>query len=207
MSTSLLYHEFGIRGYRYQSTKHLPGELVLRISQPLERCRCSVCGSANVAPRGHEERSFRSLPIGRKRTTVVLPIPRVECLECGLVRQVQVDFAKPRRRHTKAFARYALELSRLTTIQNVADHLEISWDVIKEIQQQDLEKRFGKPPLKHLRQIAIDEISIGKGHQYLTVVLDLESGCVVFVGEGKGGDALKPFWKRLRRAYFEIVGF
>ncbi|HLQ46021.1 MAG TPA: transposase family protein, partial [Planctomycetaceae bacterium] len=77
MSTSLLYHEFGIRGYRYQSTPHLAGELVLRISQPLERCRCSACGSANVAPRGQEERSFRSLPIGRKRTTVVLPIPRV----------------------------------------------------------------------------------------------------------------------------------
>ena len=204
MSTSLLYHEFGIRGYRYQSTKHLPGELVLRISQPLERCRCSVCGSANVAPRGHEERSFRSLPIGRKRTTVVLPIPRVECLECGLVRQVQVDFAKPRRRHTKAFARYALELSRLTTIADVAKHLEISWDVIKEIQQQDLEERFGKPKLKHLRWLAIDEISIGKGHQYLTVVLDLESGCVVFVGDGKGGEALTPFWKRLRSSGAKI---
>ena len=38
-----------------------------------------------------------------------------------------------------------------------------------------------------------------KGHRYLTVVLDLVSGAVVFVGDGKGADALKPFWKRLRR--------
>ena len=37
-----------------------------------------------------------------------------------------------------------------------------------------------------------------KGHRYLTVVMDLESGAVVFVGDGKGADALKPFWKRLR---------
>ena len=204
MSTSLLYHEFGIRGYRYQSTKYVAGEMVMRISQPLERCRCSACGSAQVAPRGHEERTFRSLPIGRKRTSVVLPIPRVECLDCGLVRQVVVDFAEPRRRHTKAFARYALELSRLTTIQNVAQHLEVSWDVIKELQQQDLEKRFGKPKLKHLRRLAIDEISIGKGHQYLTVVLDLDSGCVVFVGDGKGGEALQAFWKRLRSSGAQI---
>ena len=39
---------------------------------------------------------------------------------------------------------------------------------------------------------------MGKGHRYLTIVLDLESGAVVFVGNGKGADALKPFWKRLR---------
>ena len=49
------------------------------------------------------------------------------------------------------------------TIQDVADHLGISWDVIKEIQKADLKRRFDRPKLKHLRQIAIDEISIGQG--------------------------------------------
>ena len=46
------------------------------------------------------------------------------------------------------------------------------------------------PSCKHLRQIAIDEIAIAKGHRYLTVVLDLEPGAVVFVGDGKGVEAL-----------------
>ena len=57
---------------------------------------------------------------------------------------------------------------------------------------------------KHLRQIAIDEISIGKGHRYLTIVLDLESGAVVHVGQGKGGDALRDFWVRLGRSRVKI---
>jgi hypothetical protein len=48
------------------------------------------------------------------------------------------------------------------TIQDVADHLVVSWDVIKEIQREDLQRRFSRPKLKKLRQIAIDEISIGK---------------------------------------------
>src|SRR5207248_9853463 len=61
-----------------------------------------------------------------------------------------------------------------------------------------------KPPLRKLRHIAIDEIAVGKGHRYLTVVLDLVSGAVVFVGEGKGADALEPFWKRLRPARAKI---
>ena len=60
------------------------------------------------------------------------------------------------------------------------------------------------PNSEHLRQIAIDEISIGKGHRYLTVVLDLETGMVVHVGHGKGGDALMDFWKRLRRCGAKI---
>jgi transposase len=86
------------------------------------------------------------------------------------------------------------------TIKDVADHLKISWDVIKEIQKRDLQRRFAKPKLKHLKRIAIDEISTGKGHRYVTIVMDLESGAVVHVGQGKGGDALLPFWKRLRRS-------
>jgi transposase len=93
------------------------------------------------------------------------------------------------------------------TIQDVAHHMGVSWDIIKDIQRRDLERRFARPKLKHLRQIAIDEISAAKGHRYLSVVLDLKSGAVVFVGDGKGGDALRPFWKRLRssRAKIEAV--
>jgi transposase len=82
--------------------------------------------------------------------------------------------------------------------------LQVSWDTIKEIQATSLQRRFGKPKLEKLKQIAIDEIAVGKGHHYLTVVLDLISGAVVFVGDGKGVEALEPFWKRLRRSRAKI---
>jgi transposase len=93
------------------------------------------------------------------------------------------------------------------TIKDAATHLGISWDVIKDIQKRYLHKRFARPKLKHLREIAIDEISTGKGRQYVTIVMDLKTGAVVHVGQGKGGDALAPFWKRLRasRAKIEAV--
>jgi transposase len=194
----MLYHGFGIRGYRYAKTEYIEGGIVFHLIQDLENCRCSACGCAEVSPRGHVERPFRGLPIGGKPVRVVLPIPRVECHSCGLIRQVSVSFAEPRRTYTKAFARYALELSRWMTIKDVAHHLGISWDVIKDIQKQYLQRHFAKPKLKHLRHLAIDEISVGKGHRYVTLVLDLESGAVVHVGQGKGADALTAFWRRLR---------
>jgi transposase len=144
------------------------------------------------------------VPIGGKPVYLELAVPRVECRQCGAVRQVRIGFADPRVSYTRTFERYALELSKQMTIKDVAHHLGISWDVIKEIQKRHLKRRFGKPKLKHLKQIAIDEISTGKGHRYVTIVMDLESGAVVHVGEGKGGDALKPFWKRLRASGAKI---
>jgi len=198
MSKSLLYHTFGIRGYDYQRTDFEEGCVFFTIRQPREKLCCSACGSQRVFSRGQVPREFRSLPIGGKATFIRFAVPRVSCRDCGVLRQVKICFAEWRHSYTRAFERYALELLRSMTIRDVARHLGISWDVIKGIQKRHLKRHFSRPKLKHVRQIAIDEIAIGKGHRYLTVVLDLDSGAVLFVGDGKGADALKPFWKRLR---------
>jgi transposase len=204
MSTSLLYHAFGLRGYDYAKTEFTEGRVVFTVQQRPHTCRCPQCASRDVIHHGHETRAFKTVPIGHKPVTIVLPIPRIECRACKIIRQVALPFADPRRRYTKAFERYALELSRRMTIQDVAQHLGVGWDTIKDIQKRDLQHRFKKPRLGKLKQIAIDEISIGHGHRYLTVVLNLETGAVVFVGEGKGADALEPFWGRLRAAKAQV---
>jgi transposase len=204
MSTSLLYHRFGIVGYRYVRQSFELGVTTFRIEQPRERLRCSQCGSEAVWAQGGVARFFRALPIGNQPTFLEFKVPRVLCFACGKVRQVKVAFADPKKHYTRSFERYALELCRHMTLKDVADHLLVSWDTLKEIQTKHLKRRFGKPKLHQLQQIAIDEIHIGKGHRYLTVVLNLLTGAVVFVGDGKGVDALKPFWKRLRRSHAKI---
>jgi transposase len=204
MSTSLLYRRFGVPGYRYAGQILEPGCTTFRIEQAPERLRCSHCGSAEVWGQGSVERNFRTLPIGKQPVWINFKVPRVFCLGCQKLRQVKITFADPKKHYTHAFERYALELTRLMTIQDVADHLAVGWDTIKDIQARYLQRRFGKPKLHKLKQIAIDEINIGKGHRYLTIVLDLETGAVVFVGDGKGVDSLKFFWKRLRRAHAKI---
>jgi transposase len=147
---------------------------------------------------------FRTVPIGSKPVHIEFAVPRVRCFACQHVRQVKLRFADPRASYTHSFERYALDLSRHMTIKAVAQHLQVSWDVIKDIQARSLKRRFGTPKLGKLKQIAIDEIAVGKGHHYLTVVLDLLSGAVVFVGDGKGVEALVPFWKRLRASRAKV---
>jgi transposase len=200
MSTSLMYHAFGVHGYRYQRTEYVGGAIRFTVKQADGSLQCSACGSRRVIGRGGRERRFRGLPIGRRRVWIVLKVPRLECKACGAVRQAEVSFAPGQHGYTKRFARYVVELARHMTMWDVAQHLGVSWNVVKELWKQELRQRFRRPSLKGLRHLAIDEISIGKGHRYLTVVLDLESGAVVFIGEGKGADALDPFWKRLRRS-------
>ncbi len=112
--------------------------------------------------------------------------------------QADIGFADPRLTYTKALARYVLNLARFMTISDVSKHLGLSWDLIKSIQKRYLQKKYSCPNLNELKQIAIDEIYVGK-RGYLTVVMDIHSGAVVFVGDGKGSEALVPFWARLRR--------
>jgi transposase len=205
MSTSLLYHAFGLAGYRYVHQDFREGQVIFRIEQPRERLRCPDCNSDNVWAQGGVERTFRTVPIGCKPVLIQFKVPRVHCFACGRIVQVKLAFADPKKRYTRSFERYVLDLSRHMTIKDVAEHLQVSWDTVKDIQARSLQRRFGKPKLHKLKQIAIDEIAVGKGHHYLTVVLNLLSGAVVFVGDGKGVEALEPFWRRVRRARAKIA--
>ena len=105
MSTSLLYHAFGIIGYFYQSTHYLAGAVIVAIKEDCWRLRCPVCRCRELTCRGQHVRRFRTVPIGRKAVFIDRPIQRVECLRCQAVRQVKVRFAKAHKSYTRAFER------------------------------------------------------------------------------------------------------
>ena len=139
------------------------------------------------------------LPTGQHKNYAQLDIPRVYCPKCKKLRQISLGFAEEFRSCSKAFERYVIDLCEVMTITDVARLLDISWSTVKDIHKRCLGKKYGTPSLKNLCRLAIDEISNGKGHKYLTIVLNLDTGAVVFVGNGKGTDALKPFWEKLGR--------
>lgn len=198
MSTSILYHGFGILDHTYKSAEFGGGAITFNMRPKSKALRCPICRNRKVICRGTVERIFRTIPIGSKPVWLRTPIQRVWCPKCQVVRQIKISFADPKKTYTKAFKRFVLELSRWMSIKAVARQLGVSWDIVKDIQKQRLKKLYRKPRLKGLQKIAIDEISIGKGHKYLTLVLDLRTGRVVYTGEGKGAEALQPFWKRLK---------
>jgi len=204
MSQGLLYHGFGIRGYRWEDERASKKEWRIRIAHEAGSLRGAVCGSREGIKRGVELREFRTLPLGSTPTFLHLEVQRVACRSCQCLRQVAVDFAPPRCRYTHSFGRYVLELAKLMTLKDVARHLNVNWDLVKAIQVQYLQKHYAKPRLRDLKQIAIDEIAVAKGRRYNTVVMDLESGAIVYVGEGRGTEALDGFWKRLHASHAKV---
>ena len=85
-------------------------------------------------------------------------------------------------------------VANIPTPSSVAIQRRIKWKIF-------LRRGWRSSGLKHL---AIDEICIGRGRRFRTLVLDLDTGAIVFVGKGKGADALNPFWKRLKASRAKI---
>ena len=205
MSTSFIYHAFGLQGYDYVHQQFVGGSVLFRIRPKAKLLRCFCCKSYRVIRRGVSERRLRTLPIGFKPVWLLVEIPRVQCLVCGCLRHIRLHIAAPRRSYTRAFARFVLELTKVMTLKDVSRLSGLGWDGVKDILKRHLARRFSRPPLAKLRYIAIDEISVKKGRGYLTLVMDLQSGAVVFVGDGKGAESLTPFWKELRGAHARIL--
>lgn len=135
----------------------------------------------------------------------MLDLPRLRCRACGVKRQAHIRFADPLKSYARSFQRLVLDLLDISTVRGVAYFLGIGWDLVKSIQKEYLHKRFDKPPLKKITAIAIDEIYLGRILGYRTLVIDLATGAIVFVGKGKKAEALDPFWKRLRSSGAQVV--
>ena len=90
------------------------------------------------------------------------------------------------------------------TMSDVAEMTLLSWDTVKAIAKTHLAKDYGKPLLKGVRYLGIDEIHLGKKSRFYTIVIDLEDGRILWAKPGRGGAALQGFWPRLRRAKAKI---
>jgi transposase len=77
-------------------------------------------------------------------------------------------------------------LSRLSTLSDVADLTLLSWDTVKGIAKTHLAKDYGKPALRRVRYLGIDEIHLGKRKRFYTIVIDLEEGRILWAKPGRG---------------------
>lgn len=188
---------FGLVGFRVVRWENELQGSILHLEPDRDKLRCPDCGRPTVICRGRVLRRFRTLPVGHKPTILVVPVQRVWCQHCHCLKQINLHFASARRSYTRIFERYVLELCRFATIRDVARHLRVGWDLVKDIYKRHLQGRYDRLSCENLRRIAIDELCIGKG-RFITLVLDLDTGAVVHVGKGRGGDALRRFWRRIR---------
>ncbi|MFT5318187.1 MAG: transposase, partial [Chlamydiales bacterium] len=105
MSTSLLYHAFGVSGVKYTSTEYSKGQVRFH-AEVTQNHQCSRCSGMPLIFKGSKIRSLHLPPIGKKSCFLDLVTHRVECKECGHLCWPHLSFVQNKRRMTRSFARY-----------------------------------------------------------------------------------------------------
>lgn len=206
MNDSLLYQAYGVKNYSYARTEYKDKGIYLHLKTILsKRFICPHCGGSHVIKYGIVRRALHNLPFGSKPCYLSLQIQRYCCKDCGSVWQADIPFTRGEVSYTYRFSRYVLDLLRMgNTIKDVALHLRVGWNMVKDIHKKYLKSRYSHPDIKDVRRIGIDEFATYKGHVYKTIVVDLDTGSIIHVGDGKGKEALEGFWERVRRNNVKI---
>ena len=204
MSPSDLYHQHGVREQICTCAEYGSKTIVLHIKTKEDKFYCTHCKSENVIKSGVVVRDFHTVPVGGKPMVLRMRVQRLECKDCGHVCQEHIHFAAQQTTYTRRLAKYAVELCRIAPIKSVAIHLNLSWNTVKEMVKDYLERNYSKPDITGLKVIGIDEFAVKKGRVYKTIVVNLETGQIVYVGDGKGADALDGFWKLVNKAGVKI---
>jgi len=199
MSTSLLYHIFGLKGIRYKTTRFEGERLIFEAEMVTKDIPCPDCGTTNIIFKGSKWRQLLLPPIGRKRCLLELLYHRVQCLKCKRIWWPQLSFMLGKHSYARSFALQVLDLLKMATIKDIANYMRVGWDMIKNIHKLKLKRMYKSRPIKNIKYIGIDEFAIKKGHSYMTIFVDLRDGRVIHAVEGKSKKAILPFLKRLKR--------
>ena len=160
--------------------------------------RCGLCGKkAPLYDQGGGRRLWRTLDLGLLRVFLESDSPRVTCKDHG-VTVAQVPWARHNAGHTIAFDDTIAWLTTRTPKSTVCEMFRIAWSTVGSIIGRVVdEANVRRDPLDGLRRIGIDEISYKKGHKYLTVVVDHDTGCLVWAAVGRDKDTLGKFFDEL----------
>jgi transposase len=176
-------------------------ELVIAHVRPRRagRGRCGVCGvRAAWYDAGGGRRRWRGLDVGVMQVVLEADAPRVNCSTHGpTVRQV--PWARHGAGHTLVFDQQVAWLATQCSKSAVTDLMRIAWRTVGAIISRVWADTAGELDLfAGLRRIGIDEISYKRGHKYLTVVVDHDTGRLVWAAPGKDKATLAGF--------FEVLG-
>lgn len=163
-------------------------------------CPEAGCGRHCTIKDHREERVWRHLDTMQFETQVRCRVPRADCPDHG-AKTIAVPWAGPRSQFTLLFERFAIEvLLGARSIKKAQELLRISWDQAQRIQELAVERGLARRNLEDLEYVGMDEKSFGRGHDYVSLMTDLNVGRVLDVVPGRDQEAADLLWKTLPAA-------
>ena len=201
----------GLDGAVVESIR-IEGDSIIVSARPRKRApRCPVCGRRCDAYDRLPARRWRALDDGALKRYVEYAPTRVRCPEHGVRSEAVLWARSAASRFTRGFEDQVAWLACACSRSAVSELMRVDWHTVGGICARvaaDLDARAGGSRLDGLRRIGIDETSYKKGRRYMTVVVDHDSGCVVWCAKGHGRAQLEAFADELgdeRAAAVEVV--
>jgi transposase len=162
---------------------------------------CGRCGAPSPKyDDGEGRREWRGLDLGECKVYLEADAPRVSCAVHGVV-VARVPWARHGARLTRDLENTIAWLSVRTAKMVVVGLLRVAWRTVGAIVDRVVaEDRARKDPFDGLRRIGIDEISYKRGQRYLMVVVDHDSGRLVWAGKDRSKKTLHEFFDLLGEA-------
>lgn len=163
---------------------------------PKHSFQCPDCGEGCPIHDHAPERTWRHLDTMQYRTVIHAQVPRIDCGIHG-VRQVRVPWAEQRSRFTALFERFAIDVMRETDLTGARRILGLSWDEVWNLQQRAVRRGLARKNHAAPQQIGVDEKAIAKGHQYMTLVANLDEPRIEWVEIGREAESLAGYFRAL----------
>lgn len=154
MSTSILYHTFGVRGHHYIRTEYGNGATVFHIEKALEKQWCRSCQSREVIKKGTVSRLVQTLPVGKRQVRLLHHLHRLKCRSCGAAVKLEpLLIAAAKRHYTHSPAHYIRELFKWMTLKDIAQHPGLHWNTVRDIVKEKLKRQLKRRSLHDLKYL------------------------------------------------------
>lgn len=155
---------------------------------------CPICGKSGCPVHDTIERTWRHLNFFQFKTYLHCRVPRTECDKCG-VKQVKVPWARKSSGFTLLMDSLIVLMAQNMPVKTLADligeHDTRVWRVLEHYVQ---EARSNED-FSDIHSVGVDETSKAKGHNYISVFVDLDDSKVIHVCKGKDSAAIASFKK------------
>jgi transposase len=158
---------------------------------------CCPCGYRTRARYDTSRRRWRHLDFGACKVWLEAEVHRIDCPACGRVRTERVPWARPGARFSRDFEDVIAWLAQRMDKTSVARLLRCSWEAVDHVVTRVVAERIDDARLDQLYRIGVDEVSYRRGHKYLTIVADHDTGHVVWVGNDRTKAAFGGFFDAL----------
>jgi len=201
MSTSIPINILSLKGQRVNKIEHDENlqQIIIHCKRDKRRVPIDPSSGLKGTVNQYIRRQVRDLPFMGLPCVINIELAQVRI--AGKVRHIEsCGFVDKGNRYTKRFCQLVSGLCRHMSIQAVSRHLEIRWETVKNMDKAYLEATLpdlDPSQLYNLKYIGVDEVARAKGHDYMTVIYDMEQGHLIGVETGRTAEVFSTFLKKI----------